>query len=133
MGRGGRSRGGGRVGDATGAQGVEEDFVIATEFDVLQTTAVAQGVVGEVEEVIGLVEGQVDLEQLQAVVDGIDQADRAGQRMDSADPAVGGAAGAVSDLVMHVPRGEHRLAAAAELSFVQPPLDAALAIVQLPP
>src|SRR5262249_6952965 len=28
---------------------------------------------------------------------------------------------------------EHRLAAPAELSFVQPPLDAALAIVQLPP
>ncbi len=52
--------GGGRIGDAAGAQGVEEDFVVAAQFDVLQAGAVAQGVVGEVEDVIGLVVGQME-------------------------------------------------------------------------
>ena len=59
--------GGGRIGDAAGAQGVEEDLVVAAQFEVLQAGAVAQGVVGEVEDVIGLVVGQVDLEQVQPV------------------------------------------------------------------
>jgi hypothetical protein len=31
--------GGGGVGDTAGAEGVEEGFVVATEFDVLQTGA----------------------------------------------------------------------------------------------
>ena len=39
--------GGGRVGDAAGAEGVEEDLVVAAQFEVLQAGAVAQGVVGE--------------------------------------------------------------------------------------
>ena len=45
----------GGIGNAAGAEGVEEDFVVAAQFDVLQTSAVAQGVVGEVEDVIGFV------------------------------------------------------------------------------
>jgi hypothetical protein len=39
--------GGGRVGESPGAQGVEEDLVLATEFEVLQAGAAAQGVVSE--------------------------------------------------------------------------------------
>ena len=71
--------GGGGIGDAACAQGVEEDLVVAAQFEVLQAGAVAQGVVGEVEDVVGLVIGQMDLEQVQAVVDGVDQAELAGQ------------------------------------------------------
>ena len=51
-----------------------------------------RGVVGEVEDVIGLVVGQVDLEQVQAPVDGVDEAELAGQGVDGADAAVGDAA-----------------------------------------
>jgi hypothetical protein len=46
--------GGGRIGDAAGAQGIEEDLVVATQFDVFQAGAIAQGVVGEIEDVIRL-------------------------------------------------------------------------------
>src|SRR5438046_10305731 len=59
--------------DTAGAQGIEEHLVVAAQLDVLQTGAVAQGVVGEVEDVIRLVKGQVDLEQAQPVVDGVDE------------------------------------------------------------
>ena len=52
--------GGGGVGDAVGAQGIEEDVVVASQFDVVEAGAVAQGVVGEVQDVVGLVVGEVD-------------------------------------------------------------------------
>ncbi len=96
----------GRIGNAAGAEGVEIDFILATQFEVLQTGAVAQGVVGQVEDMIGLVVGQMDFEQVQVVVDGVDEADASGQQVDGADAAVGQAAGAVGDLVMDVGGGE---------------------------
>ena len=52
--------GGGGVGDAVGAQGVEEDVVVAPQFDVVEAGAVAQGVVGEVQDVVALVVREVD-------------------------------------------------------------------------
>src|SRR5262249_40817835 len=67
--------GGGGIGNALGAEGVEEDSVVAAQLDVLQTVAVAQGVVGDVEHVIGLVVRQMDLEHMQASVDVVDEAD----------------------------------------------------------
>jgi hypothetical protein len=74
---------------------------------------------------------QVDLEQVQPSVDGVDQADLSGQGVDGADAAVGDAPSAVGDLLVDVAGRKHRLAASAELRFVQAPLDAALAVVQL--
>jgi hypothetical protein len=67
--------GGGRVRDAARAQRVEVVVVVPAKFDVLQTGAVAQGVVGEVEDVVGFVVGQVDLEDVQPAVDGVDEAE----------------------------------------------------------
>ena len=52
--------GGGGVGDAVGPEGVEEDDVVASQLDVVEAGAVAEGVVGEVQDVIGLVVGEVD-------------------------------------------------------------------------
>jgi hypothetical protein len=43
------------IGDAVGAEGVEEDDVVAPQLDVVEAGAVAQRVVGEVEDVVGLV------------------------------------------------------------------------------
>ena len=120
----------GRVGNAAGAEGVEEDFVVAAQFDVLQAGAVAQGVVGEVEHVIGLVVGQVDLEQVQAAVDGVDEAELAGQQVDGADAAVADAAAALGDFVVDVAGGEHGLGTAAQVALVEAVLDAALAAGQ---
>jgi hypothetical protein len=52
----------GGVGEALGTQGVEKDLVLATQFEVLQAGAVAQGVVSEGQDVVGLVVGEVELE-----------------------------------------------------------------------
>ncbi len=118
----------GRVGDTAGAQRVEEHLVVAAQLDVLQTGALAQGVGGEVEDVVRLVKRQMDLEQVQALVDGVDQADLPGQGVDGADAAVGDAAAAVGDLVMDVGRRELRPVAIPELGLVQAAVDAALAV-----
>jgi hypothetical protein len=66
--------GGGRVGDALGAQGVEVGLVGTEPFEVLQARAAGQDVVGEVEDVVGLEAGQVALQQVQVAVDGVGQA-----------------------------------------------------------
>ena len=47
--------GGGGVGDASGAEGVEVDLVIASDFEVLDAAAAGQEVVGDVEDVVALV------------------------------------------------------------------------------
>ena len=52
----------GRVGDAAGAQGIEENRVVAAQFDVLHASAVAQGIDGKVHDVIGVVVGQMHFE-----------------------------------------------------------------------
>src|SRR5208283_2764735 len=70
--------GGGGIGQAARAQSVEEDFVLATQFQVLQASAVAQGVVGKGQDVVGLMVREVELEQVQATVDGVDEAEAPG-------------------------------------------------------
>src|SRR5580658_1805958 len=47
--------GGGWIGNAAGARGVEEDLIVAAQLDVSRAGAVAEGVVGEVEDVIRFV------------------------------------------------------------------------------
>ena len=81
--------GGGGVGDAVGAEGVEEDEVVAPQFDVVEAGAVAEGVVGEVEDVVGLVIGEVELEQVESFVDGLGEAELLDQELDGADAAAG--------------------------------------------
>src|SRR5271166_6197417 len=76
--------GGRRVGEALGTQGVEEDFVLAAEFEVLEAGAVAQGVVGKGQDVGGFVVGEVELEQVELPVAGVDEADLARQGMEGA-------------------------------------------------
>src|SRR3954451_10625849 len=73
--------GGGGVGDSVGAQGVEEDDVVAPQLDVVEAGAVAQGVVGEVEDVVTLVVGEVELEQLEPLVDGLGESEFADQEL----------------------------------------------------
>ncbi len=101
--------GGGGVGDAIGLDGVEEDEVVASQFDVVEASAVAEGVVGEVEDVIGLVVGEVELGQVEPLVDDFGEAELADERLDGADAAVGDRAGLGSDLVMDVGRGDDRI------------------------
>ena len=126
----------GRIGNAVGAESVEEDLVVATQFDVLQAIAVAKGVVGEVEDVIRFVIRQMDLEQVQPLVDGVDEANAFGEKVKGADAAVSDGAVALADLVMDVAggedgsvRGDRRPLAARP--FFEPPLNSPLASFQL--
>ena len=122
----------GRIGNAAGAEGVEEDFVVAAQFEVLQAGAVAQGVVGEVQHVVGLVIRQMDLEQVQAPVDGLGQAQLPDQQQHRADAAVSHAARALGDLDTGCCGRQHRpIAALRSFDLVQPLLDPPLAGRQL--
>ena len=100
---------GGRIGNARGSEGVEEDLVLAAQFEILQTGAVAERVVGQVEDVVGFVIGKMKLEQMEPLVDGVDEAEPAGEEMDGTDAAVCDAAIAEGELVMDVGGGEARL------------------------
>jgi hypothetical protein len=121
--------GGRRVGDASGSKGVEKSLIIATQFNVLQTSAIAEGVVGEVEDVVGFMVRQMDLQEVEFAINGRDKAELSSQGMESANAAVANAPDAGRSLVMDVAGGEARLAAAAEVGFVEAALDSPLAVV----
>ena len=101
------ARGGG-IGDALGAQSVEIIDIVASQFDVLQAIAVAQGVEGEVEDMIGFVIGQTDLENAEALVDGVDEADVAGQLVEERDAAIAQAVDAFGDFIAEIAAGQDR-------------------------
>jgi hypothetical protein len=92
---------------------------------------IAQGVVGEVEDVIRLVVRQVELEQVQAAVDGFGEPEFAHEEVQGADAAVSNAAAALAELVVDVAGGEHGFGAAAQVALVETFLDPALATCQL--
>ncbi len=94
-----------RIGDAPSAEGVEEVDVVAAQFDVLETIAVAQRVISEVEHVIGFVVGQVDFQQVEVVVDGVNEADASSEQVKGAKAAVGNAVDAFGDFVVDVAGG----------------------------
>jgi hypothetical protein len=73
----------------------------------------------------------VEREQVEAAVDGVDEADLVCQGVQGADTAAAEAAGAVGDLVVEVPGSEHRTAAVEDVSFVEAACDASLAVGQL--
>jgi hypothetical protein len=54
----------------------------------------------------------MNLQQVQAPVDGVDQAEAAGEEVDGTDAADGDAAGTVGDLLVNVARSHDRLVAA---------------------
>ena len=92
--------------DASAAEGIAVDVVKWRNLDVLQTGAVAQGIVSDVEHMIGFVIRQVDLEQVDVVVDGVNEADASSEQVKGAKAAVGNAVDAFGDFVVDVAGGE---------------------------
>lgn len=74
--------GGGGVGDAARPEGIEEGSVVAAEFDVREAGAVAECVVGDVQDVVGLVIREVDFQEVEAFVDGLGQTKSVGEQVD---------------------------------------------------
>src|SRR5262249_20939100 len=96
----------GGVGDAVGAQGVEEDLVVASQLNIVEAGPVAQRVVGEVQDMVGLMVGQVELEQVEPLVDGLSEAEVPHEPLDGGGGAAGDRPGLVGDLVVDVGGGE---------------------------
>ena len=118
---------GGGVGDALSAEGVEEVDVVAAQFDVLNAVAVAEGVIGDIQYMIGFVIGEVNLEQMKALVDEVDQPDFLGEQVKGADAAVADAVHTLGDFVVDVAGGKDGTIAANGFGFVEATLDSALA------
>lgn len=77
-----------RVGDRSSPERIEVVVVVAQELDVVERPAPAQDVVGDVENVIGLVIGPVLLEQHQPLVDQVGQTERLHEVVHDPDAAV---------------------------------------------
>ena len=76
---------------------------MAQPFDVLQPGAAAEHVVGQVQHVVGLVVGQVHLQQVQLLVDLLDQPEPGDQPVHRGDPAEAGRVDVAADLVADLP------------------------------
>ena len=87
---GGRSRRPWSGRECAGPQGVEIGLVVAAQFQVLQARAAGQQIVGDVEHVVRLAVGQVDLQQIKTPIDGGLQFQPLDQQMDRPDAAGGG-------------------------------------------
>ena len=123
--------GGGWIGDALSAEGIEKGFVVAAQFDVFQARAIAHRVVRDVENVIGLVIGQVDFEHAQTVVDGLGQAELLSEQVNRADAAVSDGVIALGDFVINVVSGEGRSARTrCVILFVESALNSGLDLVE---
>ena len=123
--------GGGRIGQASRAQGVEIGFVAAHQFQMLQARAACQEVVGDREHVVRLVIGQVNLQQLQLPVDCLVEPNLLHEKMHRADASGDRRSRALGKLVVDVRGGHHRPVAAAVVVLVEPPHDPPLASLDL--
>jgi hypothetical protein len=74
--------------------------------------------------------GEMYLEQMQMVIDGVDKADLPGHGVNGADTAMGNASDAISDLITNVVGSEHWLIATDQVGLVQTLLDPTLAVGQ---
>jgi hypothetical protein len=121
----------GGIGNALGAEGIEKGGVVAAQFDVLETRAVAQSVHGEVEDVIGVGIWQVQLEKVQLSIDGFDQSDVLGKFVEQGNSAEGGAIDAVVELEVEVTAAaKDGLGAVGEFVFVEASVDDSLMRVE---
>ncbi len=96
-----------RVRDRFDTQRVEEDFIVATKLDVLEREPPAHHVVGDVQDVIGLVVGPVHLQKVQALVEPRDKSFAPDQLVYRSQTAVRHSLNPVRHLVGHMRPREH--------------------------
>ena len=128
-----KSTGGGGVGQGRRPQAVEKHRVVAPGLDVVEAGAPAQGVVGDVEHVVGLVIGAVLGQHMHRGVDLGGQANLGHQAGDHAHAAVGRPLGALRQLVADVRPPQHRAGGVGRHRRRQSPLDATLLACQVAP
>src|SRR5262249_37242987 len=104
------------------------DGVVAAQFEIFQAAAAAQRIVGEIEDMVGLVIRQMDLERVQPAVDDVRQAEALHEEMDGADATATEPVAACAEFVVDVACGKLRVLAVWQLTFVEAALDASLAV-----
>jgi hypothetical protein len=103
-----KSPGRGRVGQQPGAEPVHQRHVVAEPVDILQPGPTGQHAVGQGEHMVGLVIRQVHLQQAHPIVDLCDQPEPGDQAVHREQPAERGRFTTAADLVVNLPRSEHR-------------------------
>jgi hypothetical protein len=78
-----------RVGDHAGAEHVEEGHVVAPNLDIVEHAPAAQRVERDVQDVVRLPVGVVELEEVESRVDAIDEPHLLGKAVDRSESAVG--------------------------------------------
>jgi hypothetical protein len=118
----------GGVGNSRGTQSVQIRFVLSPQFQVLQAPPIAQRVIGDVQDVVGLMVRQVELEQVQPLINRRRQTERPRQLMHKRDAAVSRADGSLRHLILDIGGPEHGLPKIIrEVEFVQALQDSPLA------
>ena len=79
---------------------------------------------------VGLMVGQVKLEQVEALVNGLGESETMGEGVDGSDASDGESARAFGNFVVDVGGGHDGFGAAAQVGFVEASLDASLAVGQ---
>ena len=121
----------GRVGNPPGPEGVEISLVVPQELQVLEPRAARQQVVGDVQNVVRLAIGQVNLQQVETVVDLAVETQPFHQQMHRADSTRGDRPSSIRDLVVDVRGGKFRPLRRPAIDPLQPPGDSLLAGFQL--
>jgi len=106
-----------RVWNALCAEPVEEGFVVAAQFDILQANSVEHRIVGQVQDMVTFVIRQMALEQMQPLVNLLPQSDFVHHRVDSPDSPAIDRAGLFTHLVMDVAARHDRLGLVAPRLF----------------
>ena len=119
----------GRVRDALGAESGQIDLVLAESLEVLEAVAASEHVERDVQDVIGLVVRQVELQQVQAPIDFIDQADPSRQLQHQADAAGDHPPSPVGHLVGDSNRPHHRARLRTPTARLSQPLRSTLAVL----
>jgi hypothetical protein len=100
---------GGGIGNSLGAQGVEIDFVVATQFKMFEVPATGDDVESDVQDVVGFVVGQMAFEKVKIPIDIVDQADLLSQQKNGADTSGAEALDTIGVFVVDIGRGHHGL------------------------
>ncbi len=112
------ARGGG-VGQAAGAQGVEQDLIVAKQLQVSQAGAATEGQVCQGRDVVRFTVGEVGLQHLQAAAEGVHQAEAPDQGMHGPEAAHADAATPLGNFIVDGAGGHHGLRATAQVGLIQ--------------
>jgi hypothetical protein len=97
------------VGKSLSAQGIEINFIVASQLDVLDSLSASHDIECDIQEMVRLMIGPVFLQDVEVVVDVTDQANPPREQQQRTDSSRIEALDPIGELVVNVTRGDHRL------------------------